>query len=340
MQTTSGEGSRRLAAAQTAIGKRFGRFDPEKERAVREGDIRENEVLESLKTAWKGFKCKITGYPSIQNYMDALAAIKDQQYSSDDVEMFTLVMAEFQDEAGFSSKAGVFLSALINEGEEDNYRIRTRHLKKINYLGYKNTKNIAVIGDVGFSLGMQMEAGKISVSGDAGDGVGSWMENGLIVIDGSAHDNTGFAMQGGLIVVNRDIGNSAGHGMRGGKIVVKGDVGYFAGCEMIGGTIEIEGDAGDFVCPCGGTIIIHGNAGEDVGKGMMRSIVFVNGDVGDGLGSHLRGGIIVVGGNVLGEVGAGMKGGSIFLAGDGNVAVGSGIERGKIYHKGELIVDK
>jgi formylmethanofuran dehydrogenase subunit C len=64
------------------------------------------------------------------------------------------------------------------------YGIRTR----IHALGYRNIKNITILGDAGGKLGMCMQGGKITVKGNAGYSVGYWMEGGEIHIEGEFVD--------------------------------------------------------------------------------------------------------------------------------------------------------
>ena len=216
-----------------AAGSRFGRYKPEEEKEVCKVEVKEDKVLKQLKAAWKGYDhdpCsggRIVEDASGELYNRALARIKGLDYSAKDVENFSIALAEFQDEKGFSDNAGVFLSALINNGRDTDYVIHTRHLSPgIQALGCENTKNITVDGDVEARVGLHMKGGSITVNGTVIWGVG-------------------YVMQGGSITVNGDAGDWVGNSMEGGSITVNGDARYGVGNTMKGGEIHLEGDYHD-----------------------------------------------------------------------------------------------
>jgi hypothetical protein len=191
-----------------AMANRFSRYKPEEEKAVRKVEVVENETLKKMKEAWNA--CSYTSYPYDRNpdreYAKMLEVVKKSEYSAKDIENFTLALAEFQEENRFSGKAGVFLSALINNCKDSELVIRTVHLaKSINFLGYKNTK-------------------KITVKGNAGADVGHNMQGGTITVEGNAGSHVGYDMEGGTITVNEDAGGWVGHWMNGGEIRIEGKI--------------------------------------------------------------------------------------------------------------------
>jgi len=259
-----------LPDARLAVSKRFGRFKDEDEKAVRTPAIVRDETLEQLTDAWKRFGAKykeinwswLEEGPIKKYYGIALSLISDIHYSTQDVEKFSIALAEFQDTDFFAFKAGLFLSALINNCPESEFVIHTSHLYGIvSFLGFYNKKNISVDGDIGDNLAKYMSGGKITVQGNAGNNAGIQMNGGEIVINGNSDLNPGCRMKGGKItvkgnaegyagidmkngeiVVEGDCCCCVGDGMKGGKITFKGNAGWRVGEEMAGGEIRLEGE--------------------------------------------------------------------------------------------------
>jgi hypothetical protein len=188
----------------TAMANRFTKYQPESERTVRKVEVVEDETLKQLKKAWKAVVYnQDVGY----DFEQALKLVAGSRYSAADVEKLSLVLAEFQDEGDFSEKAGHFLSALINNGNDADYVIHTAHLAgPLDALGFRNTKNITVYGDVGLSLAGSMTGGSITVKGNADNDVGCYMEGGIIIIEGNAEGyDIGVYMTGGEIHVEGEM---------------------------------------------------------------------------------------------------------------------------------------
>jgi len=204
-----------------AFGSKFGKYAPEAEKKVRKVEVKEDEVLRQLKDAWSRFQlCRSNATPLPEDDEEALRQIKDLDYSAKDVEKFSIALVEFQDEKDFSAKAGVFLSALINNGKDANYVVHTRHLQEIDGLGYANTKNIVVNGNGGRWVGSHMKCGTITVNANAGILVGSYMKGGTIIVKGDAAD-VGHGMEGGEIHLEGDY-SELDYEIKGGKIYHKG----------------------------------------------------------------------------------------------------------------------
>lgn len=192
----------RREIARTAMARNiFGRYSTEERQSLRTVEFRKDEVLAQLKEAWE----KVTidkGYYA-DPYSKALGFIRGINYSAKDVENFSIALAEFQGPDYFGAKAGYFLSALINNGTENEYVIHTNHLaEKIHLLGFENTKNIVVEGDLGEKTGVRMKGGNILVKGNVEKSLGQWMTGGKIVIDGDATRFIGDEMTGGEIHLN------------------------------------------------------------------------------------------------------------------------------------------
>ena len=298
--------------AVLALAGRFGKYKPEEEKEVRKIDVKEDKVLKQLKAAWRKFKH--IGPPNLRRieeiyeypYRHALKQVKGIRYSARDVESFTLALIGFQREKNFSEKAGYFLSALINNCRDTDYVVHTQHLvKEINYLGFKNTKNVVVNGNIGHSIGKCMKRGSITLNCDVGERVGWDMKGGTITVNGNADVELGCGMEGGTIIVNGNAGYSLGFAMRGGIIILNGNAD-----SRVGEGME------------GGTIVVNGNVDWQVGDGMHSGTITVNGHAGE-------------------KVGQCMNGGEIHLNGDyESLAAPEDIFCGKIFHKGKRIVNK
>ncbi|NYZ74442.1 hypothetical protein H0O00_04835 [Candidatus Micrarchaeota archaeon] len=209
------------ASPALAMANRFGRYKPETEQTVRKVEVVENETLKKMKTVWK---TRRYNYSITNGYGEMLESIKNRRYSAKDIENFNLALVEFQNGLRFSEKAGQFLSALINSSKDSEFVIHTYHLARlVHHLGCRNTKNIAVKGDIGRWAGNTMDGGALIVEGDAGSFVGQMMK-------------------GGTITVGGDVGSQLGNGMHGGSITVRGNSGELVGFLMRGGEIHIEGD--------------------------------------------------------------------------------------------------
>lgn len=208
-----------------AMAKGFRGYKPEEEKAVRKVEVVEDKTLGQMKAAWGLVSYDGSGFG--QCYEDALAAVKLLNYSTSDVENFSLALAvaQFQDEERFGGKAGLFLSALINNGKDTDYIIHTVHLTLPLYrIGYKNTKNIIVNGDAGIIIGSSMEGGSITVNGNAGNRVGNSMKGGTITVKGDAGAEVGCSMNGGIVTVEGNAGEAVGNYMKSGEIRIGGEI--------------------------------------------------------------------------------------------------------------------
>lgn len=212
MLTVTQRNTSRVAPV-TAFNDLFGKYKKEIPSEVRRVQVREDKTLQQLADAWGKLEgsgmlwFSIIPGPYDKGYFQALRLIRKIDYTAEDVEKFSIALADFQDEAKFAQKAGRFLSALINNCSEKEFVIHTGHLTMpIDNLGYLNRKNITVEGSVGISVGSNMIKGIITVNGDAGT-------------------NTAFRMKGGEIIIRDDAGNGIGGAARGGIVEVQGECG-------------------------------------------------------------------------------------------------------------------
>ena len=193
----------RIPMELAASGK-FGPFKPESDRTVRIADVKMNPFLEEMKKAWMWHELAIdNGVVYDQETYRRLLEGLTHPYSARDVEDFSIVLAGFQGGEFFPTKAGLCLSALINNGDEDDYVVHTTAFAEpIISIGYRNTKNITVEGNAGHYVGDEMEAGKIIVNGNVGDDVGWYMKGGSITVVGDAGYSVGGHMSDGELRIN------------------------------------------------------------------------------------------------------------------------------------------
>ena len=250
--------------ARLSVSKRFGMYKDEEKKAVRVPAVFENQVLRQLRDAWINVQWKGEYLEFLdKNYKAALAAIKDIPYTSKEVEMFSLALSEFQDVKDFASKAGYFLSALINSSPESDFTVCTGQLDgRINFLGLWNTKNITVEGNTGRFIGHSMICGRIVIEGSTAWMVGHMMETGEIVICGDGGNYLGDDMKGGKIIVKGNVGGTAGNSMKNGEIIVEGNGDIEVGMYMKGGKITVKGDVKGVGWLNGGEVHLFGECDE------------------------------------------------------------------------------
>lgn len=224
-----------------AMAKGFKGYKTESERIVRKVEVTEDETLKQLKAAWKSLQYKRCSPEQI--YENALATVEGLEYSASDVEGFSLALGEYdQNEKDFSFGAGLFLSALVNNGKDTDYIVHTKHLERpLSMIGYSNTKNITVRGDAGHYVGNIMEGGTIIVEKDAGCWVGEWMHGGSITVKGNADKGTGSKMHDGTITVEGYAAAWVGSEMTGGEIHLEGTFTNLGG-DIRGGRIFFKGE--------------------------------------------------------------------------------------------------
>jgi hypothetical protein len=181
-----------VRCAKMSVSKRFGRFKDEEEKAVRTPQVAEDQALKQLTEAWGKVRWKDEMGWDGKNYPACLKAIAGIQYTAKDVEKFSIALADLGITED-SRCAGLFLSALVNNCPESEFVIHAKHLdERVDLLGYRNTKNITIVGDAGNWVGSKMTSGKITVEGNTGFCAGDCMKNGEIVISGNSRHDRGY----------------------------------------------------------------------------------------------------------------------------------------------------
>jgi formylmethanofuran dehydrogenase subunit C len=242
------EAKMRIVIPTLAASGKFGGFKPETERPVRDAEIKKDLKLEEIIRAWS--RNDIEFITNIETrYEKTAGTVKGIVIDSSDIERFCIALAGFQDEKEFGNKAGFFLSALVNSCKNKDVIIRTSHLsERINYLGFRNTKNVTIEGNAGESAGCQMKTGRITLNGDALDNPGVWMRGGTLVVNGNAGEYAGWIMKAGRLIIRGNAGSNVGGQMEGGLIRL--EAGYASLSEAItGGKIFHKGQ---LIWPKGG----------------------------------------------------------------------------------------
>jgi formylmethanofuran dehydrogenase subunit C len=284
--------------ALIAASGKFKGFGPESEKLVRAPIAKPDWMLDGLLDAFTKFrKANASGEYQLD---EAVKLFSHLPCSAGDVERLTIALIAHTECDDFAEKAGVFLSALINNSMGQRYVLHLRDLPELGCIGMENTKHIVIDGNAGFYCGKSMKKGSITVMGDAGPSPGVYMEGGILTIEGNAGHSLGLDMKNGKIIVNGDADDHCGNGAQGGEILVRRNTSDLCGANMRGGSVIVEGNTR---ASCGGY--------------MLWGKIEVMGDCGMDCGNKMTGGTIVVHGEI------------------GSVAT-----FGRIIHKGELIVDK
>ncbi len=235
-----------------------------------------------------------------RQFLQYMKLVRDLTYSSKDVTDLSLYIKEDKTKKHplFSLFLGSYLSALVNNSEEENFTIFVPALDtEAHDIGCFNTKNLTVFGNVfnpayemksgtltihgkpTNSVGLGMEGGKIILKGDISAGIGNSMKGGEIqVINGSVsdHGRMGNRMHGGKIIIDGDVNTCVGSGMTGGEIIIKGNLTHppqFFRNQSLGGKIVVNGNAkGTAYFLDGGEIVINGDIDkiDCSGKGIIR----------------------------------------------------------------------
>ena len=258
-----------------AINDPFKSYTPESETRIGKFRVEENETLRQLNDAFKQFR--LGGIAYDQDYKMIISLIKGLNYSSKDVLDISVILAAFQGDTDFGRKAGIFLSALVNNHpeKEGEFTIVTENFDRpLDLLGLYNTKHLTIRGDAGTECGKNNE-GTITVKGNVGWACGDF-NGGAITVDG---DTSGYCgpYNGGTITVNGNVGVTCGF-YNSGAINVKGSTDHSCG-GFNRGRISIEGNTGK---DCGnyskGIITVNGNAGELCGDKNEGTII-VKGEI-------------------------------------------------------------
>lgn len=144
-------------------------------------------------------------------FEEACKIAKSIRYDSLDISQFISKIA-----GSYERKTGPFLSALINNGNEQEYIIDVRDLNKPISIGFRSSGKLKVIGDCGAHAGKEQIGGEIIFYGNTGYGTCAWKSGGIAILEGHSGDFTGLCMSGGEIFVLGGAGENAFHEMTGG----------------------------------------------------------------------------------------------------------------------------
>lgn len=220
--------------------RKFRGFKKEEPKAARRMQVKESETTKRLVKAWSELGSKYPKWDEV--YQDALDVLKKNDLlhvSAHEIEKFSIILPS-HDQNMPPTKLGTFLSALINESEDERFVVHTTNMR-CRALGFRNRKHLTVEGPGGHCIGKQMESGLIEVNGSAHDRAGEEMTGGTIIVNGYASLYAGASMKGGELIINGDCVDEVGYVMEGGKITVNGDAGQEVGQHMRGGEIHLNG---------------------------------------------------------------------------------------------------
>ncbi len=286
----------------------FGRLKPETVQEERKPlAVTESSSLKPLIELWNKHELMLGDEAwNYDEYYEKLSKeLKDISYTAKEVEIFCaiqLIVLREEKSSGspFRLKAGIFLSALVNNGKDEDYKLQLSQLDEpLKYLGFQNQKNITIIGTVGHGCADHMKCGNIVVFGDVEGELGHFMKGGTVLIKGNAIKSQtasiGSAMVGGKIIVEGNAEHGVGFGMDGGEIMIHGNVGTNLGYHMTDGSIWVKGNVkGDTVQQMeGGTITIEGNLTGALARAKFygKGKVYLNGEFNYDLESALRWGM-------------------------------------------------
>ena len=194
-----------------------------KYKAETERPLGNSDAVARLKKLWAGFKVdkEIGNERSAATfYKKAVTLVKGCGYGPADVEGFSKELVKFQRERNFADKAGIFLSALVNQGKPGSYRVWANYLEKtVCWLGYRNRNSLDIMGDAGRHFAIGMKSGTLQLYGDAVD-AGN-MRGGKVIIHGNVECISGNMAGGSIFVWGRCTGSPGdgtirfGRGFRG-----------------------------------------------------------------------------------------------------------------------------
>ena len=153
------------------------------------------------------------------------------RHTAPDIQAFMHEMPAFRpdptdiDPSGyaFSVRCGLFLSALIERcREKEIVLFMPPDMPEVVGFGYRNTKDVKVMGDLGPYGGQEMRSGKLIIEGDAMEYPGEKMRGGTLKVSGIAYGDIGEKMEGGTLEVCGEVWGSVGHLMKGGEIILHG----------------------------------------------------------------------------------------------------------------------
>ena len=196
----------------------------------RKADVAENKAIAQIEELFGMFLSVAHKYPAVA--MDKLYShwadvLGRAPFSSADICLFSAFrLAAFQGKLGFSYTTGMFLSALINTSPDSDFAINLFQLDtELDNVGFCNTKNVTINGNVGRYAFVKMKRGTVIINGDAGEYLGNEIERGSITVNGDLVQLFPFLSadmvfsQGGDIFQNYK--GAHRHLMKGGEIIAE-----------------------------------------------------------------------------------------------------------------------
>lgn len=212
------------AADSTHTSGRFPRYSLQAEEPIRHISSAESAEARALLEAWETYSSAGFTYEEDREYATAQMLASSIRTPSELIERFSLFLADYSLVPFFIMKAGFFLSALVNESGDDLHMLRTSNLPKgLDYMGYRNRKEIIVDGDVGDFAGAEMLRGEMMIHGNAGMSLGERIGGGDIIVTGDTANLSGCMMKGGSLIIQGNAGSLTGEYMEGGEIHIGGE---------------------------------------------------------------------------------------------------------------------
>ncbi len=162
----------------------------------------------------------------VKTYEHVVKTLENIQYDQDDIEDFCLEL-DGSDKIPYmiSGPAGIYISALINQSEEERIVLDLQDFKRtFHFLGYRLP-----------------EGKELTLKGDLGDFIGSGLAGGKLTVEGSTRNWLGAGMTKGRILVLGHVGQKTGEWMRGGEIHVDGPI-HGVGTVHYGGKVYRQGN--------------------------------------------------------------------------------------------------
>ncbi|MEW6036367.1 MAG: hypothetical protein AB1529_07175 [Candidatus Micrarchaeota archaeon] len=203
---------------------RFRGYRPMKEQAARSAEGKTNERLGELVDVFSSVPLFLGNTRYEEIYDSMLVSLEGLRWSPDDVARFVLEGLPALGSGGeIRRRAGLFVSALVNNGSGSDYALCLDHLEwKVSMLGYRNMRALSVKGDAGAGAGYEMLEGSLKIDGCAGDFLACRMEGGVLVLNGDAGRQAAWGIIGGEVHVDGGIETLGTPGHGSGRIFHKG----------------------------------------------------------------------------------------------------------------------
>ena len=187
----------------------------------------------------------------------------DQILKPEEINAFLQTTKVFEGNKNYQKRTGIFISKLIKnsyDAENNNFKLNTKNLKEIHYLGCKLE-------------GKEEKPIQITIEGNAGNLCGVNSENSTFNIEGNTRNNCGHGSKNSTYNIKGNAGDRCGFGSNNSTYNIKGNIGKHCGYGSNNSTFNIEGSTRD---NCGthsenSTYNIEGNTGKYYGYGSENS---------------------------------------------------------------------